>query len=264
VQVQLAIAGLPAPDFALAGHSSHTSAWIAPSPVENLPCKHSEHALEPLTSLYVPATHATHANPSGPVYPMLHVQLVMSLLPLPEYVCAGQALHVASDVSPVSVLYLPCRHREQGAEPLSALYDPALQALQTDVPSGPEYPALQIHLVMFPLPLGEFDCGVHDRHSISDVCALISLYLPRPHSTHANEPRTALYVPGLHAEHARPSVPVYPTLHVQFVMRLLACCASVFDGHSKHPVSVSSPLVLLYLPIAHASQSSADVIPVPL
>ena len=187
----------------------------------------------------------------------------MLLLPLPEYVCAGQSLQVASDVSPVSVLYLPCGHREQGAEPLSALYDPALHAVQADAPSGPVYPVLQIHFVTFPLPLGEDDCGVHDRQSLSVVCALISLYLSRPHSIHANEPRSALYVPGLHAEHARPSLPVYPTLHVQFVMRLLACGAFEFDGHPKHPVSDSSPLVLLYLPIPHATQSSADVIPVP-
>ena len=43
---------------------------------EYLPLEHSEHGAEPFTSLYVPAMHAAHAVPSGPVYPLLQVQLV--------------------------------------------------------------------------------------------------------------------------------------------------------------------------------------------
>ena len=76
---------------------------------------------EPFTSLYVPATHATHAEPSGPVYPTLQVQLVMMLLPGPEEALVGQALHVASDVSPVSALYFPIEHRRHALEPLKSL-----------------------------------------------------------------------------------------------------------------------------------------------
>jgi hypothetical protein len=64
-------------------------------------------AAEPFVSLKPPASHAVHTTPSGPVYPLLHIQFNRMLLPTPEYVCAGQSLHVASEISPVSVEYLP-------------------------------------------------------------------------------------------------------------------------------------------------------------
>jgi hypothetical protein len=64
-------------------------------------------AAEPFVSLKVPASHALHSTPSGLVYPLLHVQFSSALLPTPEYVCAGQSLHVASEILPVFVEYLP-------------------------------------------------------------------------------------------------------------------------------------------------------------
>ena len=60
----------------------------------------------------------------------------MTRLPAPAKVWAGHARHVVSDIPPVSVLYLPCAHREQGADPLTSLYLPAAQAVQL-WPSGP-------------------------------------------------------------------------------------------------------------------------------
>ena len=54
-------------------------------------------------------------------------------------------LHVASDVSPVSALYLPCGHMEQCADPVTSLYLPPAQAVHGS-PSGPVYPRLQMHL----------------------------------------------------------------------------------------------------------------------
>jgi len=95
---------------------------------EYVPREHSEHGAEPFTSLYDPAMHAAHASPSGPVYPLLQVQLVSCLLPIPEYVCVGHSLHVDSEIAAMAVLYLPCEHREHGAEPMTSLYVPAMHA----------------------------------------------------------------------------------------------------------------------------------------
>ena len=205
-----------------------------------------------MTSLYVPATHAAHANPSGPVYPMLHVQLVMSLLPLPEYVCAGQALHVASDVSPVSVLYLPCRHREQGAEPFSSLYLPLAQALQF-CPSGAVYPALHMQTL---LPLKASACMGHAVHVVSAASPVSALYLPLEHRRHALEPLTSLYFPLWHAEHSWPSGPVYPRLQVQFKMLLLPSSEYVWFGQVLHVASDTAATSVENVPWGHKAQAS--------
>ena len=93
-------------------------------------------AAEPLTSLKPPASHASHSAPSGPVYPLLQVQLVSCLLPTPENVCAGQSLHVDSEIWAVSVEYVPLEHSEHGAQPFTPLYVPAIHAAHV-TPSGP-------------------------------------------------------------------------------------------------------------------------------
>ena len=67
---------------------------------------------------------------------MLHVQFNRMLLPTPEYVCAGQPLHVASEMEAIAVLYLPCEHSVQAAEPLVPLKPPASHAVHS-TPSGP-------------------------------------------------------------------------------------------------------------------------------
>ena len=85
LQVQLINIELPSGECVYAGHWLHDDSSTSPVPVEYLPSEHSEHVENPLTSLYVPAIHAVHAKPSGPVYPLLQVQLVSSPLPAPEY-----------------------------------------------------------------------------------------------------------------------------------------------------------------------------------
>ena len=42
---------------------------------------HSRHAALPMTFLYLPAAHALHVPPLGPVYPGLHTQLVRAVDP---------------------------------------------------------------------------------------------------------------------------------------------------------------------------------------
>ena len=56
---------------------------------------------------------------------MLQIQFNRMLLPTPEYVCAGQSLHVASEMEAIAVLYLPCEHSVQAAEPFVSLKPPA-------------------------------------------------------------------------------------------------------------------------------------------
>ena len=82
----------------------HDDAAVAADAVLYFPAGHSAHGAKPFTSLYVPAMHAAHALPSGPVYPLLQVQLVSIELPPSVYVCMGHSLHV---VAASNVLYLP-------------------------------------------------------------------------------------------------------------------------------------------------------------
>ena len=107
LQVQLINIELPSAECVYAGHWLHVDSSISPVPVEYFPSEHCAHADDPFTSLYVPAIHAIHATPSGPVYPLLQVQLVSIELPSGECVYAGHSLHVDSSISPVSAEYFP-------------------------------------------------------------------------------------------------------------------------------------------------------------
>jgi len=66
----VATAYLPTP------HSEQTLSAVAPLAAEYLPAPQSAHATEPAVVLYFPTAHGLHAPPSGPVYPMLQMQLV--------------------------------------------------------------------------------------------------------------------------------------------------------------------------------------------
>ena len=83
----------------------------------------SVHATEPVTDLYLPATHCVHAPPLGPVDPALQVQ--------------SDALSLASRASEFAAQSV------QAAEPATDLYLPNTHCVHTP-PSGPVYPALQV------------------------------------------------------------------------------------------------------------------------
>ena len=86
------------------------------------------HRLVPVTFLYFPPTHAVQGPPFGPVYPVLQVQLVSSVLPiLALYESAGHVVHACE---PSQFLYFPCAH---------STHNP---------PSGPVNPATQEHTVI--------------------------------------------------------------------------------------------------------------------
>ena len=52
----------------------HTVDEVAPTVMEYIPAGQPVHDALPLAFLNVPATHAVQAPPSGPVYPVLHLQ----------------------------------------------------------------------------------------------------------------------------------------------------------------------------------------------
>lgn len=71
---------------------------------------HAVQLAAPLLFLKVPAAHATHGPPSGPVKPGLHLQSVRWPEPASAWEWAGQFWHSPS----ASFLKVPARHAPQG------------------------------------------------------------------------------------------------------------------------------------------------------
>jgi hypothetical protein len=118
-------------------------------------------AAEPLSVLYVPAAHAMHVPPSGPVDPALHRQLVEFGLPLAELEVEGQLEHGAL---PVVALYFPASQSVQTALPTAPLYFPAAHAVHVP-PFAPVYPALHVQLARELLELAEVEFEGQLTHS---------------------------------------------------------------------------------------------------
>eukprot|EP00961_Rhodomonas_salina_P216196 2920359-Rhodomonas_salina.3 len=93
----------------------HTFAAAA---VEYVPAAHKLHASDPATALNAPGAHAEQAVPSGPSYPTLQTQSVMSLLAAGACVLLGQATHAAD---PVTLLNEPAAHAVQHSNLLATL-----------------------------------------------------------------------------------------------------------------------------------------------
>ena len=85
---------LPGADHDCMGHATHVLMLTAATTPEYVPPAHSTHAPDPFSALYVPITHASHCPPSGPVYPVLHLQSVTLPLPGSEDACKRQERHV--------------------------------------------------------------------------------------------------------------------------------------------------------------------------
>ena len=260
LHVQLVSAELPISEYECDGHAKHVDIDVAAKASLYLPPAHRAHAAVPLDSLNEPAGHSLHTPPSGPVYPLLHVQFESRMLPTPENVFKGHAPHVDSDVAPVADEYFPLPHGEQDAEPLTSLYVPARQTLQ--IPSSePENPTMQVQFILSLLPSGEYEFGGHGKHADIDVAAIAPLYVPAGHRTHSAEPLDALYEPPRHAEQAPPSAPLHPALHVQLVLNRLPVPEWDACGHLVHAVA---PIVVEYMPCSHGAHVSRLVAPVSL
>ena len=153
----------------------------------------SKQSAGPTISLYLPATHAVHSPPSGPVYPAMHSQSVTLSLP---------AADVASDDG----------QSKHSALPAVSLYLPAGHAVHWS-PSLPVYPASHTQSVTLPLAAGDVEFDGQLEHS-----AL---------------PAVSLYVPAGHAVHSPPSGPVYPVLQVQSVTLSLATGEVAHAGQAE-------------------------------
>jgi hypothetical protein len=116
---------LPAGDWNPAGHEVQVDAPLS----EYVFAGHTSHAAVPETFLNVPASHAGHGPPFGPVYPGLHTQSPMFVLPNDEFAFAVQLVHAAL---PFVILYVPDGH---------------IVHWPLEVPkSGPVYPVLHEHI----------------------------------------------------------------------------------------------------------------------
>ena len=100
---QSATSLLPGADWNPAGHAVHEDAALA----EYVFAGHTLHAAVPEAFLNVPAAHATHGPPFGPVNPGLQEQSVMLVLPKDEFEFAEQLVHAAL---PFEDLYVPVGH----------------------------------------------------------------------------------------------------------------------------------------------------------
>jgi len=148
-----------------------------------------------------------------------------------EYLLAWQSVHVSD---PAAVLYVPDLHSVQ--EP----------------PSIPLAPALHVHAVETGLPNTESEFGRHVKHVETFVAPSVVEYVPIPHSVHVSDPSSSLYVPATHSEHALPSGPVDPALHVHAVDTGLPNRELEFVGHVKHVETFVAPSVAEYVPLSQS------------
>ena len=84
-----------------------------------------------------PVTHVVHVPPSGPVDPLLHLQLDTDELPAGEFEFVGhEPLHVEMEMAPDSAEYVPALQSVHTTDPVEVLYLPATHAGQA-TPAGP-------------------------------------------------------------------------------------------------------------------------------
>ena len=124
------------------GHAKHTAAVFAATSELNWFAGqvYGIHAESPDAAFEVAGAHAMQSAPPLPVYPALHVQLLILVAPPSEDECIGQFEHAA--------------------EPVAALNVPAPHCVHT-APFAPVYPALHSHASATPLPTGECEFRGH-------------------------------------------------------------------------------------------------------
>jgi hypothetical protein len=126
---------------------------VLPTTPENVLFGQSVHSALPISVLNVPATHARHGPPSGPVYPRLHTQTALDPA---DCEFAGQLEHAPTDVAPVTMEKVLAEQLVHNDEPMTVLYFPATHN-EHGPPFGPLAPALQTHAVTTELPPTELE-----------------------------------------------------------------------------------------------------------
>ena len=177
---------------------------MAPSTFEYFPLLQSTHAPDPVSALKVPRPHAVQLAPSGPVYPLLHLQSVAAVLPEVDEESAGQLVH---DAVPGWSLYFPLAHSSHGP------------------PSGPNEPALH--------------CNAHSLCAVAPG----GVVFPLGHDWQLALPVPCLYCPDWHNEHGPPLLPVAPALQEHLVEAVLAAGEFECVGHAEHVLTDVAPMV---------------------
>ena len=83
---------------------------------EDLPAAQLVHAAAPTDGLKLPAAHASHAPPSGPVKPGVHVHDASDALPDAEVVFAGQPVQTSELLAATITENLPAAHAWHAAD----------------------------------------------------------------------------------------------------------------------------------------------------
>ena len=136
--VQFVDAVLPLGDIPFDGQALQVALDDAATAAEYLLATHRVHGTGPGIVLYLPASHALHVPPLGPLHPLLQVQLVETALPAGDWAFDGQALHVAAD-APDTLEYVPDVHCVHTAAAVNVLYLPASHAVHVVAATTAEY-----------------------------------------------------------------------------------------------------------------------------
>ena len=238
---------LDAAELELAGQATQLESAVAAIVTEYVPAEQSEQAAEPLTALYLPATHPEHVPPFAPVYPVLQEQAPTAELELGALEFEGQPKHVDDVLAPAVTEYVPEEQSEQAAEPLTALYLPATQAVHGP-PFAPVYPTLQAHAATSELELGAFALAGQATQVEDALAPTVTEYVVIPQPVHAALPLLVLYLPATHPEHTPPSGPVNPALHTQAAIAELDTPELEFATHDTHVAEAVAPTASEYVP----------------
>ena len=139
------------------------------------------HAALPITSLYLPATHASHGPPLDPTQPMLHRHLVIASLPATELEFDTHCRHTFELSAATAVEYRPLAQSVHAAVPGTVLYLPAAHGAHSP-PLAPVYPALHTHAVMRELAAMESELSGQARHVLAKAAPTLPEYFPSAQS----------------------------------------------------------------------------------
>ena len=126
---------------------------MLPTTPVNVLFAHSVHSAPPICALNVPATHARHGPPSGPVYPLLHTHAALDPA---DSEFAGQLEHAKLDVAPAALENVFAEQFVHTAVPVTVLYLPGTHSAHGP-PFAPLAPALHVHAVIRELPATELE-----------------------------------------------------------------------------------------------------------
>ena len=162
-----------------------------------------------------------HVPPSGPKVPGLHLHSKREELLAGDDDNAGQLRQAKDEEAPTAAEYLPASQSWHGSDPLTVLYLPAAHTEQGP-PSFPVAPALHVQDDTLLLAGGESESDGHVLHDDSADAPDLVEYLPDPQLLHGALPAFILYLPASHSLQGPPSLPVAPALHVQADLLSLA------------------------------------------